>query len=89
MVSEMTYDNIELTFVGQTRRPVSYTRSITFRLDGKEYSGLLFYDEVEGYDWDGDELPYYHGSWLGLLEELDALTCDQPECFGCEQRKAR
>ena len=84
----MSYD-IELTFVGQTERPTSYNRSITFRSNGVEYAGTLFYDELEGYDWDGDDLPDTTlGRWE-LLEELDALTCDQPDCYGCKTRGGR
>ena len=80
----MTYD-IELTFVGSTERFVSYTRSITFINNGTEYSGTLSYDQYEGYDWDGDELPSAPNR-LHLLEELDALTCDEPNCYGCQTR---
>jgi hypothetical protein len=61
-----------------------WSREVAIEIGDETYYGTLSYDNWNGYDWDGDEVP---GADLdqNWFYELDSLTCDKKGCYACEQ----
>jgi len=61
----------------------AWTREVVVEIDNKTYYGTLTFNDWDGYDWDGDEIPGVEMDQQWFYD-LDTLTCDQSNCTACE-----
>lgn len=61
----------------------AYSRDVVVEIDGNSYWGTLTYNDWDGYDWEGEEIPGVEMDQQWLYD-LDSLTCDKPDCTACQ-----